>query len=439
MKPGRNSVQEQVPEQGAQSTVHDEDVLRHLVVTAHRMFPECGKDDSNRMYHGFDPFRSEVLNDPYRYYERLRDTSPCYLVRSPPYEFFAVARYADVCAVAKNPTVFSSTGGVGPGWAQHPMMSMYDPPTDHGRLRRAVQCFFAPSALAGMGARVEAETRRLLGPALQTRTFDGYRDLGLPIALGLLCELLGLPRDRDEDIKRWTDATTDDLAGGLSEARQGEARREIGEFIDYLRSLINLRRRDGLKDGMLARLVEAHDSGALTARELYAMCVLLLAAGYGTTANGIANMLAALAQHPSEWQKVRADPALIPRAVEESVRWDGPVQSFFRNTLQDTRIGNVPVPKGAKVMLIFASANRDERRFTDPNRYLVERNSEGHVAFGHGIHFCLGGPLARIAMAAILRTLVSLVESLCPLAPCERRNNVIFRQVVRLPIAITPK
>ncbi len=387
---------------------------------------------------GFDPFHPEVLGDPYPHYARLRDTSPCHFVQSGPYTFYAISRYVDVCAVAKNHAVFSSTGGVGPEWAQHPMMSMYDPPTDHGRLRRVVQSSFTPSALADVSARVEAETLRLLEPALDTGHLDGYRDLALPIALGLLCDLVGLPRDRDDDIKRWTDATTDDLAGGLSQARQDEARREIGEFVGYLRRLIERRRAEGLKDGLLARIVAAHDAGTISSKELYAMCVILVAAGYGTTANGIVNMLAALAQHPAEWEKLRADPGLVPRAVEEAVRWDGPVQSFFRNTLEDTVVAGVPIPKGSKVMLIFASANRDERRFPEPDRYLVDRNSDGHIAFGHGIHFCLGGPLARIAMTAILRTLLARTSKLELLEACQRQNNVIFRQAVRLPLGITP-
>ncbi len=390
------------------------------------------------MAFAFDPFGEEALRDPYPHYRALRDAGPCVRLATREGDLWAVGRYADVCAVAKNTKVFSSTGGVGPRFAPHPMMSMYDPPVEHGRMRRVIAEFFTPAALGSFRQRFYDEALARLEPAAATGAFDGYRDLGLPLSYGVLAELMGLPRDRDDDIKRWTDATKDDLGGGLTPERQREAAAEIGEFVAYLSELTRHRLAHGDEKGFLTAVVRAHEAGTINKREMLAMCVHVIAAGFGTTASAIAGMVWALAEHPAEWHALRRDRSRVRHAVEESLRWDGPVQSFFRNTLEAGSIGGVDVPQGAKVMLLFASANRDERRFPDPDRFLVGRDADGHLAFGHGPHFCLGGPLSRIAMGAILTAALDRFSTLAVAGPPAREPSVLFREFSALPLAVRP-
>ncbi len=386
-----------------------------------------------------DPFSPEFLADPYPAFRRLRDESPVHFVESR--NMWMVTRYEDIVAVARNTAVFSSTGGVGYDWNSRPMMPMYDPP-EHSRMRRMVARHFTPAAITAFKPRVDGMVEDILGRALQARDVDVVKDIALPLSLGTIAELLGVPTDLRAQLRRWSQGTVEDLAGGLAPTparRVDELRRE---FNVYLKSLIEERRASlGAQDGaidVITALVSATEEEKLTKRELVAFCVLLLVAGYETTVNAIANGVLALLAHPAELDKLRKDRSLLGPAVEEMVRYDGPVLSFFRNTLSEATVGGTVIPKGAKVMIAFASGNRDERKYEEPDAFRVDRRPAEHLAYGAGVHYCLGAPLARLQLTAIFSALLDHVAAIEPTGEAVRSASVLFRGAKTLPVRLTP-
>lgn len=385
-----------------------------------------------------DPLAQSFIEEPYEIFRALRNESPVHFVASR--NMWIVTRYDDVVAAARNTAVFSSTGGVGYDWNQRPMMPMYDPP-EHTRMRRIVAKHFTPATVSAFKPRVESLVADIMARALATGSIDVVQDLALPLSLGTIAELLGVPPDLRVQLRRWSQGTVEDLAGGLVGAdarRVDELRRE---FNVYLRSLIEERsafsgRRQGALD-VISALVAARDDEKLSSQELVAFCVLLLVAGYETTVNAIANGVLALLEHPAELAKLRRDRSLLPQAIEEMVRYDGPVLSFFRNTLEDSTLASVAIPKGAKVMLAFASANRDERKFPDADVFQIGRGSTDHLGYGSGVHFCLGAPLARMQLLGIFGALLDHVDVLEATGPAVRSGNVLFRGIRSLPVRIT--
>jgi len=386
-----------------------------------------------------DPLSPSFLEDPYASFRLLRDEAPVHFVESR--KMWIVTRYDDIVAAARNPAVFSSTGGVGYDWNQRPMMPMYDPP-EHTRMRRIVARHFTPAAINAFKPRVQALVDDIVARALEAGDVDVVNDIALPLSLGTVAELLGIPPSLRAQLRRWSQGTVEDLAGGLAPIagrRVDELRRE---FNVYLRSLIEERRaalsRPTESIDVITALVAAGEDEKLTSRELVAFCVLLLVAGYETTVNAISNGVLALLEHPDELAKLRREPGLLRNAVEEIVRYDSPVLSFFRNTLSDTTLSGQTIPKGSKVMLAFASANRDERKFPDPDVFRIDREPGEHLAYGSGVHFCLGAPLARLQLMGIFGALVQHVGTIEMASKPPRTASVLFRGVKTFPVHITP-
>jgi cytochrome P450 len=316
---------------------------------------------------------------------------------------------------------------------------MYDPPA-HSRLRKLVAAHFTPRAVAELGARVEATIEGLLEPMLQRGEADLVQDLAIPLSLGLIADLIGVPAERRADFRRWSEGVIDVLAGGLDEEATVRAAVKQRELVAFLKVLMNERAasHSDARD-IISLLVHARGDDRLTPSELIAFCVVLLVAGFETTVNGIANGALALMAHRDQLRLLVDNPGLAPSMVEEVVRYDCPVQSFFRNTLRDTAVAGVPVPSGVKVLVLFASANRDPRHFPEADRFLVSRSPNDHVGFGAGVHFCLGAPLARLQMVAVARAMLASVRSMDLCGSVVRTGNVLFRGVRRLPVAVRPR
>lgn len=385
----------------------------------------------------YDPFSNDVLVEPYAWYRALRDQSPCHYVKRR--GMWVVSRYDDVVACAKNTSVFSSTGGVGFHWEQRPMMPMYDPP-QHTRLRRLVSKPFQPSAVAERTTEIEAATERLMDRALETGTIDLIDDFAVPISLGVIANLIGVREERRRDLRRWSFGIVEDLAGGLDRDARARVEEERKEFVTFLRELIEERRSaaDAAAHDVISIILSAADNDKLTEKETLAFCVLLLVAGFETTVNAIANGALALLEHPQQWEKLRNDPGCVKTMIEETVRYDGPVQSFFRNALVETSVAGVRIPKGGKVMLLFASANRDERHFAEPDQLRIDRPPADHVGYGVGVHYCLGAPLARAQLGAVWKSFARRVKRFELAGDVARSHNVLFRGARRLPIRIEP-
>ncbi|GAA4830119.1 cytochrome P450 family protein [Saccharopolyspora rosea] len=275
-----------------------------------------------------------------------------------------------------------------------------DPP-DHTRLRKLVVKAFTPRRVEALRPRVEAITAELLDGMARESEVDLLDAFAFPLPIRVICELLGVDESRRSDFRAWTNAILDATE---DRARADEA---IGEMTRYLVELIEAKRERPADDLLTALLQVSEDEDRLSVQELVSMVFLLLVAGHETTVNLIGNGVLALLRHPDQWAALRADPDLVDGAVEEVLRYDGPVMhGTFRHTTAPVRLGGVEIPEGEAVWVGLSSANRDPRQFPDPDRFDIGRDAHGHVAFGHGIHFCLGAQLARLEGQVALRRVV---------------------------------
>jgi cytochrome P450 len=266
---------------------------------------------------------------------------------------------------------------------------------------------------------------------------DVITDLAYPLPAIVIAEMLGAePKDRDQ-FKKWSD----DLAAFLGNIRivsetYESAMKSVAELIDYLRELVAQRRKEP-KDDLISALVMAEDQGdSFTQEELFSMCVLLIFAGHETTTNLIGNGILAPLNNPSELAKLRQNPSLIVPAIEEIIRYDGPVQTTTRTALEPLEIGGKQIAKGDRISLTLGAANRDPAQFPDPDRMDITRGENRHVGFGFGIHFCLGAALARMESQLAIGAMVERMPELrLESADLVWRDNPILRGVNSLPVA----
>jgi len=384
---------------------------------------------------GYNPFAARVKENPYPYYDWLRREAPVYY--SQEHGFFVVSRYADVSAVLKNPIVFSSAKGIGPEKSPGiPMMITNDPPV-HTRLRSLVNKVFTPRMVAQLEPRIEAICNELIDAVVQQGSFDLVQEFAYPLPVIMIAEILGVEPSQRDNFKRWSDDVIHSLAGSAHGHDQMRMMQSMAEFAAYFGSAIEERRRAPKAD-LISALVAAHGlgEGSLSTGEMVAFCLLLLVAGNETTTNLIGNGALALMQNPEQVAKLRARPALIPSAVEEALRYDAPIQCFFRTTSQETVLHDVMIPADSKVLVSYAAANRDPDQFSDPDRFDIERAPNNHLAFGLGIHFCLGAPLARLEGQVAARTLLQRLHNLRPdpARPQERIDNPLLRGLKHFPV-----
>ncbi len=385
----------------------------------------------------FNPFAPEFRADPYPVYAGLRRDYPVY--RSERFGFYLVSRYDDVVHVLKNPTLFSSTA-INTNIRGRPTRTIIntDPPL-HTRMRNLVNRAFTPRMVADLEPRIREITRELLDRVAPKGETDLVRDLAIPLPVTVIAEILGVDPERRDDFKRWSTAV---VAGdaATTDAERAAIERDLEDFQDYFEAVIEERRSQPRGDDLIRALIRAQeDEQLLSADDVLAFTALLLIAGNETTTNLIGNAVLALIEHPAELANVLDDPALVPNLLEEALRYDSPVQFLFRTTTEDTEVGGVLIADGAAVIPLYASANRDERKFPDPDRFDVTRNAQGHVAFGYGVHFCLGAPLARLeARAALEQVLLRLPNLRRAGDHVERISSPFLRGLKSLPLAFEP-
>jgi cytochrome P450 len=347
---------------------------------------------------------ADYYQNPHGYFARMREEGPVTQVVLPYGErAWLVTRYAEVRAALADPRLHKDWAGklTEPGWVPDEVtgyLNMHmlnaDPP-DHARLRKLVSKGFTARRVAGLRPRVEAITASLLdplGPRLAAgEAVDLIEAFAFPLPVTVICELLGVPTRDQAEFRQWSDAVVS--SGG----EPGSFRAAATAMYHYFTRLVAAKRAQPADD-LVSALVEARDSGdSLDDRELIAMLFLLLVAGHETTSNLIASGTLALLTNPAELDRLRADRSLLPGAVEELLRYVNPLNhATDRFTLEPVEIGGVTIPAREWVLCVTSSANRDPERFGDPDRLDVGRDAGGHVAFGHGIHFCLGAPLARL-------------------------------------------
>jgi cytochrome P450 len=388
----------------------------------------------------YNPFAAEVKENPYPYYARLRAEAPAYQVE--PFGFWVISRYEDVVHVLRSPQLFSSSAmgtGMLMGGYEGPQVSTVigsDPP-EHTRLRGVVNRAFTPQRIAGFEPRISEITDELLGAVQDRGEFDLVEDFAIPLPVTVIAELLGVEPSRRRDFKRWSNAIVGAM-GARTETERERRHQDMGDFREYFAEAIEARRTEPTDD-LIGTLVRAEEGDQrLTPEEVLAFSVILLIAGNETTTNLIGNAVLALLEHPDQLAKVLADPSRIPDLVEEALRYDAPVQGLFRRASQDVELAGATIPAGAIVMPLYASANRDERRFPDPDRFDVTRDAQGHLAFGYGIHFCLGAPLARLEARVALEALLSRFQNLARTNErVERVDSFFLRGPKSLPLSFS--
>ncbi|MGH7966112.1 MAG: cytochrome P450, partial [Candidatus Binatia bacterium] len=357
----------------------------------------------------YNPFAPEVIENPYPYYAELRAKSPVSWVEV--LQGWAVSRYADVDFVLRNPKLFPSSVWMARGFGDMnpvpgvPMLLDMNPP-DHTRLRKLANRGFTPRLIRAMETHVRAIARELLAAVKKEHTWNLVDAVSSPLPLIAIAEMLGVEPERRADFKRWSDETIKGTSQPTDKAVRAQILQATAEMRAYLREAI-ARRRTQPGEDLLTAFVQAEEEGRiLSADEVLALVVLLLVAGNETTTNLIGNGVLALLDHPDALAKVRADRTLLPSLVEEILRYDTSVQVVFRETAQEIELGGVRLPAGATLYLLLGSANRDERKFPEPDRFDVRRNPQDHVGFGYGIHLCLGAPLARLESRIVLEELL---------------------------------
>lgn len=387
----------------------------------------------------FDP---QQVADPYPAYREWRHQRP---VARPHERFFVVSRFADCEAVLAD-TSFGhpGPGDLGPfrGGARVRSAGEIDArsflgmnPPDHTRLRRLVSRAFTPARVKELTPRIETITRDLLDDlGGRAGPFDLVERLALPLPVRVICELLGVPPDDRDLLVGWSAALSRALDPGflITEDERARQRAARDAFAAYLRGLLPVRRRFP-GDDLISALVHVHDEGdTLSEDELIGTVMLLLVAGHETTRSLIGGGVLALLNHPGQLAVLREHPEISGQAVEEVLRYDPPVQFLSRYALRDTQVAGITIPAGSFVLLLIGAANRDETVFSHPDRFEVRRDIHRHLAFGHGIHFCLGAPLARLEAAVALRQLVPLLSHLRIAAEPTWKPNTVLRGLERL-------
>jgi cytochrome P450 len=386
----------------------------------------------------YNPFLPEVKANPYPYYAQLRDEAPVYQIEG--LGILAISRYDDVLFAINHPELFSSEGFSNTNINDQPakMMIFSDPP-DHTRLRNLVNRAFTPKMVADLEPRIRQITDDLVSRIVEKGETDLIADLAIPLPVTIIAEMLGVDPAHKEDFKRWSDWIVDEFMGEIPEDRREAHTADMEAFQAFFDSAVAERQERPTND-LIGALVRAEaEERALTPGEVLAFIVLLLVAGNETTTNLIGNAIVALLDNPDQLALLRADPALIPNAVEEALRYDAPVQFLFRRTTRDVEIGGTTIPEGSMVIVLFGSANRDERRYVDAEHFDVTRDASGHVGFGHGIHFCLGAPLARLEGRIALEALIGRLPGLRRVEETVDQVPAFFlRGPRRLPLAFTP-
>jgi cytochrome P450 len=400
---------------------------------------------------GFDPFDPAFHADPYAHYRRLSSAGPLQRTQAGIW----VTTSHELCSqVLRDPRFGHQTGFESGAFRTAPVEEdrrsflTLDPP-DHTRLRRLVSKAFTARLVERLRPRISDLVDSLLDDV--SGDVDLIATLAYPLPVVLISELLGVPPEDHHRFKAWSDA----LARGLDPdfilppaeiARRDQAR---AEFAEYFRELAD-RRREEPGDDLLSALVAVSDHGdVLTEAELLATCILLLVAGHETTVNLIGNGALALLRHPDQLAWFRAHPEAAPGAIEELLRYDPPVQLTGRSALEDAEIGGAAgggspvrgmettqrIERGQMILLLTGAANRDPAVFPDPDRLDLTRSPERHLAFGLGIHFCLGAPLARlegqIALTKLFERDVTLTED-----TLSYRDNLILRGLAELPVTL---
>lgn len=387
---------------------------------------------------GIDPFAEDFLADPYAHHDALRDPGPVVWLET--YSCYAMARFGEVQWALKDWETFVSGRGVGLAdfareepWRPPSLLLEADPPL-HERTRGLMNKVANLGAVRAAMPQWREAAGKVVAAAVAKGSIDAATDLGEAFPLAVFPDLIGL---RDEGRENLIPYGT--MAFNAFGPRNRILEQALAHAAGPTAWIAESCKRENLRPGGWGMGVyEAADRGDCTLEEAERLVRSFLTAGVDTTVNGIAAMINALARNPAQYARLCADPALARRAVEETLRWGGVVQTFFRTTSRVVEVAGMTIPEGAKVLLFLAAANRDPRRWNDPDAFDITRNASGHVGFGFGIHQCLGQMVARMEMEAVLGALTAQVQEIRPTdAPRVRLNNTLHA-LESVPVELIP-
>ncbi|MFE9431789.1 cytochrome P450 [Streptomyces sp. NPDC006640] len=397
----------------------------------------------------FDPWDPAFVADPYPAYEELRARGRVHHYE--PTNQWLVPRHADVSALLRDRRLgrtyqhrftHEDFGRTAPPPEQEPFHVLNDhgmldlEPPDHTRIRRLVSKAFTPRTVERLKPYVEGLAGELVGRLVEAGGGDLLTDVAEPLPVAVIAEMLGIPESDRAPLRPWSADICGMYELNPSEEVAARAVRASVEFTEYLRVLIEARRKEPADD-LISGLIAAHDAGdRLTEQEMISTCVLLLNAGHEATVNSTVTGWWNLFRHPAQLADLRADHTLIPSAVEELLRYDTPLQLFERWVLDDIEIDGTTVPRGAEIAMLFGSANRDAEVFASPDTLDLSRAENPHISFSAGIHYCIGAPLARIELAASMSALLTRAPGLRLAEEPVRKPGFVIRGLEGLKVEV---
>jgi pimeloyl-[acyl-carrier protein] synthase len=383
----------------------------------------------------------EFLRNPYPIYDKLRSNHPIFKVNSFKYPGWYVTGYKEAVAVLKDikfknriPLTQTAKKYEHLKNIQNDMMLFKNQP-DHKRLRMMVSKVFTPRVMEGYCPFIEETVNDLLNQVQNKKSMDVVSDFAFPLASLIIAKILGVPAEERYQFREWTVSLIQTIDFTRSRNTLANGNHTTKMLIDYFKQLINKRKQTPQNDLISMLIMEKQQGEKLTDEELLATCILLVIAGHETTVNLISNSILALLNHPGQLMKLKENPFLIKMAVEEFLRYESPTQMTARIASEDTEMNGISIKKDEQVYILLGAANRDPKKFTDPNVLDITRNPNPHLAFGCGIHFCLGASLARLEAQIAIVTLLQRMDNFRLVTPdLHWRNLIGFRSLQELQI-----
>jgi cytochrome P450 len=389
----------------------------------------------------YDPLSPEVLADPGPFYSPLLEHCPVHRYGGFDPPFYSLSRHDDVRDALRDVATYSSHYGQGPNMSV-PGSMQSDPP-QHTFFRRLVQQAFTSRAVAEMQPRIEALVDELIAGFVDRGAADIHDELAYPVPTIVIAQMLGVPDSDREVFKEWSDASVAAMSSKTPQMFQPQRDALAAYLIEQARRRLALEAAgEPLPDDLVSRLVTAeHDGQRVSEADLVALLAQLLVGGNETTTSLITNALVRLTEDPTRWERLRAEPHLVEVALEESLRFDPPVLGLFRTTTCPVRLHGEEIPERAKVMLLYAAANRDPRVFDEPDTFSLDRDLDElrrhHLSFGYGIHFCIGAALARMEARIVIAKMVEQFVDLRMTAVPQRIAPFLLWGKKTLPMAWT--
>lgn len=385
----------------------------------------------------YDPMDPVTAAQPFAAYRALHRGGRVHY--NPKRATFIISRLDDVKAALRDTDQVTSTQGVTRVRFSAPLAVLTDG-EEHARLRKQVQPGFSKGAMELWRGMTDKLAVELVSDVLANPGCDVVQHLAIPMPIRLIAQILGVPEHDVRDFRRWSEDSVRIMdfsptpSGLMGTARAMAATAALRRYFMHQFST------GGLKGSgtVLGKLLEHNTDGSLTDKQLFLIAIHLLIAGNETTTNLLGGMLDTLARNPEQYDMIRANPDLIPVAVEEQLRITTPIQNLYRYTRADYKVGDVTIPNGSRVLLSFGAANRDPLAFDNPDEYRADRNPRTHVAFGYGAHMCLGAPLARMEAHAVLRELVTHISRISATGETIWSSHSSLRGPTHLPIHLTP-